>query len=186
MARHVNWYMDGWEYKEDKQGGMKRTLVYTGPYYSFNLSERGLLKLKAGYLMLTLALFCVFLLCATRDSGGGKAFYSGVPTMFATVPFMYLGMGVACLLPAKSSMTYRSYYASVKRITYSTRFAIALLGLGTLGRVVYIALNLSGGMLDLRLELLCLLGEVFCLADIAVMFYLLRRFPVIIIQKTNK
>lgn len=185
MARHVNWYLDGWEYRQDSKGGKKRTLVYTGPYYSFNLSARGLIKLKAGYLLLTLALFSVFLICETRSTGGGMAFYSGVPTMLAIVPFIYLGMGVSCLMPAKSEMTYRSYYASMQRIIYSTRLSIALLGLGALGRLVHIALSLSGGTLDLRLELLCLLGEIFCLADIGVIFYLRRRIPATIVTKSN-
>lgn len=186
MARQVNWYLNGWVYDTVAQKGhVKKVLVYKGAYYSFNLSTKGLRILKAGYLLLALTIYVVFYLFATNGSQGAETFYSGIPGMLSIIPFIYLGMGVFCLMFAKDKMTYRSYYASVKRITYSARASIILLGLCILGEILFIALHASGTNYDMNAELQRLLGALFCAAAAGAALYLQKRFPVSIASAPN-
>ena len=185
MARQINWYMNGWEYHntKDKHGKNKRVLTYKGVYYSFNLSARGLAALKACYLALALALYMAFILYSTGKAKSGGALYSGFPGMMTIIPFIYLGMGVFCLLLTKRNMTYRAYYASIKRITYSNRIALALMGVSILGRIIYTAVNFSAGTTDLRPELFGFSYGGACIALIGGLLFLSNRFPAVIVGK---
>ncbi len=187
MARHINWFMDGWEYNTvDHSGKIKRELVYKGAYYSLNLSSKGFRYLKAGYLLMTLAIYAVFLLFSSNGSQGGETFYSGLPCMLSIIPFIYLGMGVFCLMSAKDKMTYRSYYASIKRMTYSARLTAALLGLSVLGEVLYIVIHASDSDIHMNLELQRLFGALFCVAVTGAMLYLQKKFPVSIVGASSR
>ncbi|MGI5971136.1 MAG: hypothetical protein ACOX7P_05355 [Oscillospiraceae bacterium] len=185
MARYVNWYWDGWKMKTvlNEKGRKKRIFVYEGEYYSFNLAPRSLMLLKAIYLILTAALFTVFILSSIVGAPSGEAFYSGGPAMLTIIPFIYLFMGVFSLIPVKEKMTYRSYYASMKRIKYSTRFAIAFLAASVIGQIVFLALNRLNG--QLWPELWRLFGSLFCIAVLGAMFYLRHRFPANMINSSE-
>ena len=177
MARQVNWFLNGWEYADTcgRSGKKRRVMVYKGAYYSFGLTARGLALLKTGYLVSTLALFAAFWIYSTDQTRSGAAFYSGVPCMLAIIPFIYLGMGVFCLTIAKSDMTYRSFYASVKRIKYSAIISVALVGVSVLGRVVYIVIH---SVEELRGDIAGLAPGVFCVAVLGALLFMHRRFPV--------
>lgn len=183
MARHINWYLNGWVFDNvEQKGQVRRVLVYRGAYYGFSLSDKGLRSLKAGYLLLTLATYAVFFLLSMNGSQGGETFYSGVPGMMTIIPFIYLGMGVFCFVFTKVKMTYRAYYASIKRIIYSSRVAIVLLGLCTMGEVLFIAIHASDPDFHLNVELQRLFGVLFCTAATGVMLFLHKKFPISIVS----
>ena len=83
MARDVNWYLRGWEYRDvvNKAGKTRRRLTYIGEYYGLDLSARGLLLLKCTYVLLTLTLYAAFMYYVIYYSRGGGAIYASVPAM---------------------------------------------------------------------------------------------------------
>ena len=86
---------------------------------------------------------------------------------------------------ANRHMTYRAYYASMKRIIYSTRIAFVLISVSVISRIIYIMIHIHEEALGLPSEVYGLFYGAICIADIGAMLFLTHRFPVGIVEKNG-
>ncbi len=177
MARlHRDWYLEGWHREYCEVNGRRRTVwKYTGEYFRFALSPRGLARLKAAYPLLTLLMLGLWFYLSMLRVAGREMFFVGAEWFLCILPFMPLLLGAASFLTVPERMTYRAMYGSYKRCRYAGLVLLALLGLTAVGEIVFLCLY--GAQVALLREILWLAGVLACLAcDVAIVL-LLRRYP---------
>ena len=64
MARKINWYFEGWKRDREVTDSGKEKIVwkYNGVYYSFQLTGKQQIKMKAGYTCLSVLLIGIWVL----------------------------------------------------------------------------------------------------------------------------
>lgn len=156
--RPQNWYLQGWEYRDvpDKNGRPRKTLVYVREYYKLSLPPQKRRAAKVIAAVMYILLLADYLWFETTLSQGGLAWYAGAPCLLAVIPLFYLGLGVWNLLRAEEYFTYRRQYAAFTRLRLGGRGTCILLGLGTIGQLVF--LGRYHRLLDLKPELILLFG----------------------------
>lgn len=177
MARiRQDWYLEGWNREVIEENGKKRTVWrYTGEYFRYDLTPKGLKRLKAAYGLLTVMLLAVWLHFSMMRVASREFFFVGAEWFLCILPFMELILGVCCFLPVKEKMTYRAMYGSYKRCTYGSRILLVLLFLTIVGEIVFLVLY--GGRVYLRREIVWLLGVLWCFVCDLIIVILLHKYP---------
>lgn len=167
-----NWYLRGWEYQErtGDNGKSRRTLVYTREYYKISAGEKERRCAKLAAVLIYLALCGVYVWFETTMSQGGLVWYAGAPCLLAIIPIFYLGLGVYNFAATEEYFTYRRMYAAYTRLRVGGKLTAMLLGIGTMGQLVF--LLRYGSALALGPELIMLFGALWCAVCAAVLVLL--------------
>lgn len=174
LRRRENWYLRGWEYRENaqKNGRPGGDLVYVGEYYSFHICPAALVRLKAAYAVLTAAFLILYVLLSLETPTGSRTVWGGA-CILTIIPLMYLLMGCYCLLRSEPKMTDRSKHASWSRVHYASMLSTFLLGIAAVGELVYLLHVSVPPAVDVR----WLLELTACLACSCGILILSCRFP---------
>jgi len=186
MTKTTNWYLEGWEYREQigKNGKPKKVLVYTGKYYTLGPDKKKRRRLKTAVLALGLLAVALLAFLGIWGCGGLETIYVGAPFYVTILPAIYILMGSVVYAWAPEEMTYRDLCASERRLKRSTTFAAVLLGISVAGQVVFVILTASGVCSgEVGRELLWLGGDALCFAAVLTLCLLTRRFPAKIVKK---
>ena len=124
--RTRDWYFQGWERGPDGE------LRYAGEYYTLPTGRP-----KTVTVVLSGALFVLYLLTALLPSEGGMWRVAAVPQLLELIPLIYLVMGAVRLCVAKSPMTYRDWYASWRRMKTSSAWSIGFTAAMALAELVF-------------------------------------------------
>lgn len=173
MARlRRDWYLEGWSRERVEENGKTRTVwKYTGEYFRYDLTSKGLKLLKTAYAALTVLLLAMWFWLSMVRVASREFFFVGAEWFLCIIPFMELLLGVGCFLPVRERMTYRAMYGSYKRCVYGSRCLLVLLCLTVAGEVVFLALY--GGRVYLPREIVWFLGVLGCLlCDLALVLLL--------------
>ena len=178
MARKINWYFEGWKRdRETDASGRERTVwKYTGVYYSFQLTGKQLIKMKAGYTCLSVLLIGIWILFSFLPGAGREnAFYVGAPWFLQIIPFMYLIIALYGIWRSGEKLTYRDVRAGYYRISYVKWLLLILQVICLVGEIIF--LILYHPYINAGSEILWLFGAMLCLAMIIGIFILHRKFP---------
>lgn len=158
VKRTQNWYLRGWEYQDTvgRNGKPRRALVYTREYYKLRPEGKRRAAAKLAAVLLYLILCGVYVGFEMTLAQGGFVWYAGAPCLLAAIPIFYLGLGVYNFAAAEAYFTYRRMYAAYTRMRVGGRLAALLLGIGTVGQLVFVLRY--GRALDMRPELIMLFG----------------------------
>lgn len=121
MARlRRDWYLEGWSREYCETDGKTRMVwKYTGEYFRYELSPRGLRRLKAACALLTVLMAALWFHLSMLRVAGREFFFVGAEWFLCIIPFMVLILGAASFLTVRERMTYRAMYGSYKRCRYS-------------------------------------------------------------------
>lgn len=155
-----DWYFQGWERRERSDG--KTDLVYTGEYYALPAGKPA--AVLGG---LTAAHIAVYLTAALLPSPGGMWHIAAVPQLLELIPLIYLVIGLCCLLRAERPMTFRSWYASWRRMRVSAVWSIVFSALMSAAELAYL---FAGEELSLWVEL-SFLARTLILCGLGVVMY---------------
>lgn len=167
--RERDWYFQGWERRQDASG--KTALVYTGEYYAL---PEGAKRPKAVCTALAAALLGLYLAAALLPTKGGMWRVAAIPQLLELIPLIYLAMGVVCLLCAPKKMTFRSWYASWRRIGRAARWSAVFTALMAAAQIVFL---LSGAAASAVKESLYLTAELGCAALSIALGRFIRKHP---------
>lgn len=165
-----DWYFQGWERREDENG--KSAMVYTGEYYTF---PGGLSGAKPPCLLMTAGLLALYLLVAFFPSEGGMWHFAAIPQLLELIPLIYLVMGGFRLLRAKEPMTFRDWYASLRRMETSALWSSVLTAFMAAMEIIYILFIAAGA--SMPAEPLYLLGEAGCAVLSVLLYRYLKNHP---------
>lgn len=177
MARlRRDWYLEGWSREYCETDGKTRMVwKYTGEYFRYELSPRGLRRLKAACALLTVLMAALWFHLSMLRVAGREFFFVGAEWFLCIIPFMVLILGAASFLTVRERMTYRAMYGAYKRCRYGSFILLALLALTIAGEIVFLCLY--GSQVNLRREILWLAGVAVCFGCDLALVLLLRRYP---------
>lgn len=135
-------YSKDYETHEETQGEKtKKTLVYKGKYYKFDLSKEELKKMKIIYSIFCGLTVLSFLIVGAQNTEGSRKFYIILPYIFTFLPIFYEIMGTIKLVTNKPKMTLVEYDTSVKRIRRSSIGILILSLSSSIGEIVFLIAN---------------------------------------------
>ena len=176
MKKHINWYLDGWHRRIERDvSGKKHTVwEYQGVYYSYDLKPAAFSRLKwkrvAAGVLLLLAWFVLSMLPA---KGKDYAFYVGGPWFLAILPLMELFLGLIGTIRTPAKMTYRDFYAGYKRLQYGSYIAFPFFLIAVIGDIVFAILYQNH--ISLSWEALWIAGGIICVLINGILIVSLRR-----------
>ena len=97
MARlRRDWYLEGWSREYCETDGKTRMVwKYTGEYFRYELSPRGLRRLKAACALLTVLMAALWFHLSMLRVAGREFFFVGAEWFLCIIPFMVLILGAA-------------------------------------------------------------------------------------------
>lgn len=161
--RFRDWYFQGWERGADGE------LRYAGELYTFPM---GLPAARKKTVVPACALFAVYGFTALHPSAGGMWRFAAIPQLLELIPLIYLLIGVVQLMRVREPLTYRDWYASVRRMRVSAAWSLGFTAAMTAVEIVYLLFAAEELALTWPSEALYLTGSLAC----AALSFFLRRW----------
>ncbi|MBE6914722.1 MAG: hypothetical protein E7472_07325 [Ruminococcaceae bacterium] len=162
-------YFDGFTQYEtlNANGKIQRHNVYTGTWYTQDLTREARIRYRCIYILLWLAATALLTLCCTRSVDANMAWYSGVAAFVGLFGFGWVAVGLFNEFTVPVQRTIGQYRASSKSMQRGAIMAAAASGICGLISLFYAFF----GTERIGVHLLLALGE----AAAAVLILLLRR-----------
>lgn len=130
----------------DDNGREKRSVVYHGPLFEVSLDQEGLTKLRQQSFLL-LGLIAVFHIAGGFiDNPGMYQFFISLPYVIAFFPLVYLAAGTL-RLPREIRKYRRDEIGhSFNQIKSACRFLLVFQGIGILGEIVLLILQMGNAL----------------------------------------
>jgi len=167
----------------DDKGRSKDIAVYIGDYYDVSLDEAGVPRFRKINLALLVLIAFWHLGGGFIGNPGMYQFYVALPYVVAFFPIVYLASGIINLPREKRNYKRDEIGLSFDRIKTMSIISMAILGVGVLGEIVFIAFFASTP--DRILEFLYLSLELLAAAGLFLVFRLRQRV-VITLEKNRR
>ncbi len=172
MAGKGSWFFEGYKgtYETDEDGNKgKRKLVYVGEYYGFRGGREELALMKKVCAGLTLLSLLAFFYAQFFPSTGGMIHWLAIPSLLALVPVIFMIMGLINFLPSKDKWEIRVYYSGYRRLLRWSYIYLVLDAIWLEMEIIFIIMNPSLIMSELRFALSILASIVAISVEIKLM-----------------
>ncbi len=165
----------------DDKGRTKDVAVYKGDYYDVSLDEAGVPRFRKINLALLVLIAFWHLGGGFIGNPGMYQFYVALPYVVAFFPIVYLAAGIINLPREKRNYKRDEIGLSFNRIKTMSIISMAILGVGVLGEIVFIAFVASTP--DRILEFLYLSLELLAAAGLFLVLRLRQRVVITLVKK---
>ena len=169
------------ERESSRPGKYKKEIVYTGEYYTFNLSAKEKLRFQWISTVVYAFLSVVFGAIGVLNNDGSRMFYVVMPYVFLFLPLFYGWMGIFRLFTLNQPMTRIECDHSVERMKKSTLGILVMSITSGLGEIIYLFTHKN--IENVRKEIFFLSGILFLTFSSLLVFQVQKK---IVVKKENK
>lgn len=174
----ANRYADDYEtvITQDEKGNEKKSAVYRGDYYRFDLDEEGIVNFRRISFLLLTAIIVLHVCGGFLNNLGMYQFYVALPYVIAFFPLLYLAAGVLRLPKEKRRYRREEIGLSFDRLKTASIVLVIFLAIGILGEVIFLLFFSTGE--QSMLEYLYLALEMLSAATVYTLIRLARQIHV--------
>lgn len=136
--------------------------VYTGVYYSFNLSSGKLKFLKIVYFLISLFMFALFAAGGFLNTPGSRIMYVILPYVLMFLPLAFILSDTVKIILSENRMTYKQYDRSVLQLKRACIALIAVSGIALAGEIIHLFTGGKSGILSLEVPFLIICITICC------------------------